>query len=110
MSRSHLRTIHPKYIRDTVDVVVVLSDEMHQREEMLIQKLKLIDEKRFYVRFGYKSLRSFCQKSLRFTETQSQRIVTQVRRYEPTPQIGQKRGGSSLEKQGSENTEALENR
>lgn len=76
-----------KTVRDTLNVAAEKSDKIHQLEKELIELLKEIDEQRFYVRYGYKSLMGFCNFGLRFSRTQSYRIVTEVRRSETTVNI-----------------------
>ncbi|MFZ3230547.1 MAG: hypothetical protein WA160_10120 [Pseudobdellovibrio sp.] len=76
-----------KSIRDQLNETVTLAAEILQNEQTLILKLLPIDQQRFYVRYGYKSLSGFCNLGLKFSKTQTQRIVTQVRRYEPTGNI-----------------------
>lgn len=70
-----------KFVRDTLNEAVEKSDMIHSFERDLIALLKEIDQNRFYVRYGYNSLRGFCNFGLKFSRTQSQRIVTEVRRY-----------------------------
>jgi hypothetical protein len=69
--------------RNALNLTVEMADEIHRLEKNLIEKLYEIDRNRFYVWFGYNSLMGFCNLGLRFSKTQSQRIVTQVRRFEP---------------------------
>lgn len=76
-----------KFIRDSLNEAVQLSVEIHEKEKALVQKLHSIDQQKFYVRYGYKSLTGFCRYGLGFSKTQTQRIVSQVRRYEPTDKI-----------------------
>lgn len=76
-----------RIIKDHLENAIELSDHMHSTEADLITKLRSIDKNRYYVAGGFKSLKGFCMHSLRFGETQAQRIVTQVRRAEPTPKI-----------------------
>jgi hypothetical protein len=90
MSREKLHKFPGRLVRDSLNNAMDLADEIHEKENKLIQILFKIDNYKFYLRAGYKSLTSFCNKSLRFTETQTQRIVTQVRRSMPTPNIEQK--------------------
>ncbi|MBC7464470.1 MAG: hypothetical protein H7256_00630 [Bdellovibrio sp.] len=71
------------YARSQLNEIVALADQIHAKEKLLIQKLSLADKKRIYVFFGFKSLTGFCQNALLFSKTQTQRIVTQVRRNEP---------------------------
>ncbi|MEK6628182.1 MAG: hypothetical protein AABY53_06115 [Bdellovibrionota bacterium] len=72
---------HPKVVRDSLLRATEASDQIQELEKKLVLLLYEIDQKRFYVRFGYKSLKGFCIQGLKFSETQSQRIVTNVRRY-----------------------------
>lgn len=84
MSRHLLFYIDPKLVRDTLNDAVETADEMLLFEARLIEKLRLIDQKRYYVRYGFRSLTGFVRHYLRISKTQTQRIVTQVRRNEPT--------------------------
>lgn len=84
MTRQRNFTIHPKIIRDSLLQATEIADQIHKIELDLIKMLFQIDQQRFYVRFGFKSLMGFCQHGLKFSKTQSQRIVTCVRRYSPT--------------------------
>jgi hypothetical protein len=88
MTKSQLSHENSKYVRDFLNSAVLKSDQIQTMERELVEKLYEIDQKRFFVRYGYKSLTAFCCRGLRFGETQTQRLVTQVRRYEPTPNIG----------------------
>ena len=81
----------PKVARDKLNLAVDRADDLHQQEEGLVELLYEIDQNKFFVRFGYKSLRGFCIGGLKFSKTQSQRIVTKVRRYEPTSNVGRKK-------------------
>lgn len=80
MTRQKNFYIHPKIVRDSLLQATELADHIHLSEAELIKRLSEIDQKRFYVRFGYKSLMGFCQHGLKFSKMQSQRIVTNVRR------------------------------
>jgi hypothetical protein len=80
-----------KKIRDDLMSVVACADKVHQFEKDLIENLYQIDQKRLYVKFGYKSLRGFCINGLKFSKTQGQRIVMEVRRHQTTVNIGAKR-------------------
>lgn len=80
MTNTTLWTVHPKIVRDTLNSATDQALEIHRLEGELICLLKEIDKRRFYVRYGFYSLRGFCNKGLKFTRTQSQRLVTQVRR------------------------------
>lgn len=90
MTRHQLYKIHPKYVRDTLNSAVELSDELLTKEKELISHLILIDQNRLYQRYGFRSLRPFCVKALRFSRTQAQRIVTEVRRIQTTFDSGKK--------------------
>lgn len=70
----------PKVVRDSLLRAVELSDSILEREKLLIEMLTEIDQRKFYVKFGFKSLMGFCNHGLGLTKTQSQRIVTCVRR------------------------------
>ncbi len=70
----------PRVVRATLNEAVEKADQLHSHERDLITLLREIDQNRFFVRYGYKSLRGFCNHGLKFTLTQSQRIVTEVRR------------------------------
>ncbi|AGH96229.1 hypothetical protein [Pseudobdellovibrio exovorus] len=90
MTRSRLYHLSPKVVRDTIQKAVDQADELHRLEKELVELLWEVDQHRYYVRVGYNSLRGFCVGALLFSDTQAQRIVTSVRRYEPTPNFGQK--------------------
>lgn len=90
MARERLRSENSSYVRNSLNAAVEMADGIHKLEKELVIMLKEIDLKHLYVRSGQKSLRGFCSKVLNFSETQSQRIVTLVRRSEPTPDIGHK--------------------
>ncbi len=75
-------------VRDSLNQAIKMADQILEDEAALVRILHQIDQHRFYVRYGYKSLMGFCQLGLRFSKTQSQRLVTVVRRYEPTAKIG----------------------
>lgn len=76
-----------KLVRDSLNECSDLADLILSNEQILIQKLALVDQRRFYIRYGFKSLSGFCRDGLKFSKTQTQRLVTQVRRYEPTDNI-----------------------
>jgi hypothetical protein len=80
MTRHRNFKVDAKIVRDSLQEAIDLSKEIHHKEAALVSMLKEIDKKRYYVRFGYKSLKSFCIKDLNFSMTQAQRIVTKVRR------------------------------
>jgi hypothetical protein len=70
----------PKKIRDSLQVATDLADQIHELEKKLISQLVVIDSSRYYVRYGFNSLRGYCNRGLLFSLTQSQRIATLVRR------------------------------
>ncbi|MGZ5279175.1 MAG: hypothetical protein ACXWC9_04490 [Pseudobdellovibrionaceae bacterium] len=76
-----------KTIRETLNGAIEVALVIHDQERRLIQTLHSIDRGRLYVRYGFKSLTSFCRFGLKFSKTQAHRIATQVRRYEPTVNI-----------------------
>ncbi len=84
MTRHKLYQTHPKFVRDTLNSAVEKSDELLAKERELISLLTLIDQNRFYLRYGFRSLRPFCVKALKFSRIQAQRIVTEVRRTQTT--------------------------
>jgi len=90
MTREKLRFENQRTVRNSLNFAIEKADDIHRIEQELVLLLKEIDLKRFYVSSGQKSLRGFCNRILNFSETQSQRIVTLVRRSEPTPNIGKK--------------------
>lgn len=86
MTRKRNYLIHPKIIRDKLHSAIDLSKSIHELENQLIVLLKEIDKNRFYVKFGYNSLRGFCERDLNFTRTQSQRLATLVRQVDSSNQ------------------------
>lgn len=76
-----------KIIRDSLNEATDIADRMLEIEAILIQKLVLIDQEKYFVRYGYRSLSGFCKEALKLSRTQTQRIVTRVRRSEPTVNI-----------------------
>ena len=87
MGRHKLFYQDAKVVRDHLNTVIEIASAIHKKESSLIKLLCYIDQKRFYVRYGFKSLTGFCCFGLMFSKTQTQRIVTQVRRYEPRVNI-----------------------
>ncbi|MEK7357610.1 MAG: hypothetical protein AAB250_14250 [Bdellovibrionota bacterium] len=90
MTRSKFFGVDPHPIRKLQHQAFDLADKIHDLENELVKVLKIIDKRRYYIKFGYKKLLPFCTVSLRFTRTQAQRIVTLVRRDHPTSSLGQK--------------------
>lgn len=85
MTRHNLYKYHPKEVRDTLNLAVEIAAQMHDTERELIFLLREIDQKRFYNRYGYRSLLSFCKRALGLSRVQAQRIVTEVRRLPEGP-------------------------
>lgn len=82
MTKPKLFRIDAKLVRNKIRLAKAMADDIHLTERELIRFLGEIDRNRYYVRLGYKSLRGFCEKWLRFSMTQSQRLVTEVRRQQ----------------------------
>lgn len=83
MGHHRLFYIDAKLVRDQLNAAIIEAEQIHRLESALVQRLYRLDHRRFYVRYGCNSLHRFCVRSLKFTRTQAQRIVTQVRRYDP---------------------------
>lgn len=92
MTRHRLFHVEPKLVRKILRRASLYANEIHELESELIQILREIDQNRFFVRLGYKSLRTFCIHGLKFTHTQGQRLATEVRRNRTTFDIGQEDG------------------
>ncbi len=82
MTYPELSKKDPKIVRDTLREAVTTIKQLPQMEAQLISQLSEIDKQKFYIHFGYKSLKGFCIHSLKIPRTQAQRIVTAVRRLE----------------------------
>ncbi len=80
MTRTQYYGKDPHIFREAFWKIASCADEMSEREDQLVKLLAKFDERRFYVYFGYKSLSGFCAQALKLSRTQSQRIVTRVRR------------------------------
>lgn len=89
MTKHRLYKEDPKKIRDTLNQVCELATQVHQLEAQLIKALIEIDNKRYYVRYGFNSLRVFCVQGLKFSKTQGQRITTKVRQSLTPPDDSQ---------------------
>ena len=74
-------------VRTTLENSIFIADQLLANEKRLIHQLYEIDQKKFFILYGYKSLMGYCNFALRLSRTQSQRIVSNVRRYEPTVKI-----------------------
>lgn len=77
----------PQALRYRHQKIFLKADELLATEQELIRLLYDIDQTREYVYLGYNSLMGYCVHALHLTRTQSQRLVTQVRRSEPTSNI-----------------------
>lgn len=98
MTRHKLINYEAKIVRDELNETADLADHIHEQEVILIKKLYSLHQRRFYTRYGYNSLTGYCRFGLKFSKTQTQRIVTQVRRYEPTDNFGTKEQADDLQK------------
>ena len=84
MGRHKLFYFDAKKVRDELNTAIQISGQIHLLERDLILRLYHIDRHRFYLRYGFHSLTTFCVRAMKFSRIQAQRIVTQVRRYEPS--------------------------
>jgi hypothetical protein len=87
MGHHRLFYYDPKVVRQHLNQALGLAQAIHTQEGSLVELLKRIDQNRLCVRYGYKSLTGFCRFDLKFSKTQAQRLVTKVRRLEPTDNI-----------------------
>lgn len=87
MTKPRLFFQEPKTVRDTLNQAIDIADIIHRSEQDLVEILRVIDQKRYYVRYGYYSLMGFCVKGLKFTRTQGRRIATAVRQPSSTELI-----------------------
>lgn len=94
--KHRLHKYNAKSVRDVLNQAVEKSDGIHKAEKDLIVLLKEIDENRYYVRYGYKSLTGFCNFGLRFSRTQTYRIVAEVRRCQTSVNIRLKHNQESF--------------
>lgn len=85
MSRHKLFYQDPRKIRDALNEANDLALQIHDLERRLVLKLRQIDQRTWYVRYGFNSLSGFCRYLLGFTRTQTQRIATLVRRPDEHP-------------------------
>lgn len=95
MTKPKFKQFKANIDRDSLNRAVDVADRMQEYEKLLIEMLYEIDRNRYYVRYGFNSLLGFCNRALNLSRTQSQRIVTSVRRHvgnpqraEPTSNIG----------------------
>lgn len=84
MTRHRLYSFEPHTVRNTLNDAVQTADKIHDLEKSLVDKLVEIDRHRYFVRFGYNSLRGFCVNGLRFTKNRAQGLVTKVRQIRNT--------------------------
>lgn len=75
-----LRKHEPKEVRETLNRAIEIAETARHLELDLIQVLREIDKKKFYVRYGYRSLSGFCRRALRLSRLRAQSIVIEVRR------------------------------
>ena len=87
MSRPKHYYTNPKLLIQINEQAIKTAKQIYKWEEKLVRQLYEIDQDRVYVRFGHKSLTGYCIYGLQMTRTQTQRLVTAVRRYEPTSKI-----------------------
>jgi hypothetical protein len=98
LGHSRLFKYQPALLRHKLREARRISRKVHDAEKELIDLLCEFDEHRYFVRGGYRSLRRYCIHGLKFTRTQAQRIVTQVRRYSTTFDIVAERDRSRARK------------
>ncbi len=89
MSRRIFYHSEPRYIRKILNNARESADQMKLAEQKLVEVLREVDNNRFYVWLGFKSLQGYCVHFLKLGRTRSQRIVTRVRRLDPTVKIEQ---------------------
>ena len=87
--RHLLYKIEPKYIRDKLNLAIAKAKILHKQEKELIEILKEIDQRRLFVRYGFRSLRTFCERSLGYSRIQSQSLIIKVRHIQPEVDIRQ---------------------
>ena len=81
MTKPKFKQFKANIDRDSLNRAVDVADRMQEYEKLLIEMLYEIDRNRYYVRYGFNSLLGFCNRALNLSRTQSQRIVTSVRRH-----------------------------
>ena len=66
MGKHKLFYQNPKLIRDSLNEALDLALQMHELEKTLIEKLHSIDQGKFYIRYGPRSLTGVCRYSVYF--------------------------------------------
>lgn len=80
MTRHRLYKSEPKEVRETLNRAIEMAETARDLQCDLIQVLRNIDQKKFYLRYGYRSLTGFCRQALQLPRLQAQSLVTEVRR------------------------------
>lgn len=91
MTLPHLYRQPAGMLRHAILKASDLADNIHLQEAELVKHLKMVDQEKYYLRVGYKSLSGFCRNALRFTKVQTQRIVTQVRQQKELEKVAEKK-------------------
>jgi len=96
MTRPFGYYLDPKYVRDTLRRANSAADNLRSYEAALLSIIREIDINRLFVRYGYKSLRTYIIRDLKLTRTQAQRLVTLARRNSTTVNIGKMGYGKAI--------------
>ncbi len=83
MSKPITYRIEPKFLRAAHKKAREMAREIHERERALVAYLYEIDYERLYNSLDFKALRPYINQHLKFSLTQSQRLATAVRRFDP---------------------------
>lgn len=75
MTKPKIIKENSKTVRDVLLNACAADDDIHEIEKRLVEMLSEVDNKKLYIRFGYKSLTGFCIQGLRFSKTQAQWFV-----------------------------------
>ncbi len=81
MSKHEFHGFDPGLLREELRKIRVAAAKHHRAEKNLVRHLYLADVNRLYVWLGYKSLTGYCVHALQISRTQTQRLVTRVRRH-----------------------------
>src|SRR3970040_697081 len=100
MTRPLFYRADPKQVRDFHHRIFATADRVLLAERELVPLLYEVDRVRGYAKIGYKSLMGYCNHALRFSKTQSQRIVTSVRRYETLREFEQQKNSRRKDENG----------